>query len=321
MAKNEKYAPTDPAIVPRFSDVATLLRSRRLEATDEVDIGLVGVPFDLAVNYRSGARMGPAGVREASRLIRRVHPTSGIRPFEIANVADIGDCPINPMSKDKSIDQIENFFADLVAKGITPIAVGGDHTVPLPILRALTKDTGPIGILHVDAHADVMDEICEDKVNHATFMRRAMEEGILDPKRVIQLGLRGSRFVPNDFSYSYDVGYTVITMDEYDEMGRDAAIEKIKDVLGEGPIYISIDIDGLDPAYMPGTGVPEIGGILPRDMQVILRALQGKEIIGGDICEIAPALDPTGITCVTAANLAFEMLCITADSLERQGKL
>ncbi|WP_428775431.1 agmatinase [Vibrio sp.] len=320
MAKNEKYQPTDPAVVPRFADVATFMRSKRFEATEELDIGLVGVPFDLGVNYRSGARQGPSGVRESSRLIRRVHPVSGIKPFEIANVADIGDCPINPMSKDKSIDQIENYFADLKAKGITPIAIGGDHTIPLPILRALAKDQ-PVGILHVDAHGDVLDSLCEDKVNHATFMRRALEEGLLDPKRVLQIGMRGSRFVAEDIDYSYEQGYTVITMDEYDEMGRDAAIAKIRDVLGDGPIYISIDIDGLDPAFMPGTGVPEVGGIIPRDMQVILRALQGKEIVGADICEITPTLDPTGITCVTVANLMFEILCITADSLEQQGKL
>ncbi len=314
MSGNENYQPVDPALVPRFADVATFMRSRRHEISDEIEIGLVGVPFDLGVNYRSGARGGPAGVREASRLIRRVHPTSGIRPFEIANVADIGDCPVNPMSKDKSIDQIEAYFRGLKANGITPIAIGGDHTIPLPILRALADD-GPIGILHVDAHADVLDSLCEDKVNHATFMRRAFEENLLDSGRVIQIGMRGSRFVPDDFQYSYDVGYSVITMDEYEDMGRAAVIERINAVLGEGPVYISIDIDGLDPAFLPGTGVPEIGGITPRDMQVILRSLQGRQIVGGDICEITPALDPTGMTCVTVANLMFEMLAITADSV------
>ena len=238
MAKNPKYDPTDPAVVPRFADMATLLRCNRMEATKEVDIGLTGVPFDLAVNYRSGQRQGPSAVREASRLIRRCHPTLGIAPFDIANVADIGDCPINPMNKDESIQQIEDYFDTLIEKDITPIAIGGDHTIPLPILRALKKKYGKMGILHVDAHADVLDTICGDKINHATFMRRAMEEEILDPDRVIQLGLRGSRFEPEDFQYSYDVGYNVITMDDYDKMGRDAAIKKIVDVLGEGPVYI-----------------------------------------------------------------------------------
>ncbi len=311
---NDKFQPVDPAVSPRFAGVATFLRTVSHEIDPEVDIGFIGVPFDLGVNYRSGARQGPAGVREASRVIRRVHPVSGIRPFEICNVADIGDTPINPMSKDKSIDLIQETFAQVKKAGITPIAVGGDHTIPLPIIRALAAEQ-KVGILHFDAHADTLDELCGDKINHATFMRRGVEEDLIDAERVIQLGLRGSRFTPDDIQYGYDAGFTIVTMDEYEEMGRAAAIETIGRVLGDGPVYVSIDIDGLDPAYMPGTGVPEIGGLLPRDVQVILRSLQGKEIVGADICEISPCFDPTGITCITVANLMFELLCVTADSL------
>ena len=277
-------------------------------------MGLVGVPFDLGLNHRTGARQGPAGVREMSRLIRRVHPTSGIRPFEICNVADLGDAPVNPMSKDKSIDMIRDFFIEMKGANIVPIACGGDHTIPLPILRALAVDE-PVGLLHFDAHADTLDEICGDKVNHATFMRRGYEEGLIDPKRTIQIGMRGSRFTAQDIQYGYDVGYSIITMDEYEEMGRAAAIQQIQEVLKGGPVYISLDIDGLDPAYLPGTGVPEIGGLIPRDVQVILRSLQGMDIVGADISEVSPCYDPTGITCVTVANLMFEMLCIIADSI------
>ena len=192
-----------------------------------------------------------------------------------------------------------------------PVQLGGR---PLPILRALAVDQ-PVGILHFDAHADTLDEICGDKVNHATFMRRGYEEGLIDPKRAIQVGMRGSRFTPEDIQYGYDVGYSIITMDEYEEMGRAAAIEQIHQVLAGGPVYISLDIDGLDPAYLPGTGVPEIGGLIPRDVQVILRSLQGMDIVGADISEVSPGYDPTGITCVTVANLMFEMLCIIADSI------
>ena len=317
MTDGSDFDPIDSAVIPRFADVATFLRTKRHEIDPRVDVGLVGVPFDLGLNYRTGARQGPAGVREASRLIRRVHPSSGISPFEICNVADLGDAPVNPMNKDKSIASIQQFFETLRANDIVPIAVGGDHTIPLPILRALAKDR-PLGILHVDAHADTLDELCGDKINHATFLRRAREEGLVDPERVIQIGLRGSRFSQDDIQYGYDVGYAIITMDEYEEMGRRAVIAKIHEVLGDGPIYISLDIDGLDPAYLPGTGVPEIGGILPRDMQVIIRSLQGRRVVGADICEIAPCFDPTGITCVTVANMMFEMLCIIADSIERQ---
>jgi guanidinopropionase len=243
-----------------------------------------------------------------------MHPVSGIKPFEICNVADLGDAPVNPMNKDHSIEMIEGFFAELKGAGIVPIAIGGDHTIPLPILRALAKDR-PVGVLHFDAHADTLDELCGSKINHATFMRRGHEEGLVDAKRVIQVGLRGSRFDENDIQYGYDVGYSIITMDEYEAMGRAAAIERIDQVLGEGPVYISLDIDGLDPAFLPGTGVPEIGGLTPRDTQVILRSLQGRELVGADISEISPCFDPTGITCITVANLMFEMLCVIADSV------
>ena len=229
-------------------------------------------------------------------------------------MADLGDAPINPMSKDKSIAMIEEFFREMRRANIVPIAVGGDHTIPLPILRALADDR-PVGILHFDAHADTLDQICGDKINHATFMRRGYEEGLIDPKRTIQVGMRGSRFTPEDIQYGYDVGYTIVTMDEYEEMGRKAVIAEIDRVLGDGPVYISLDIDGLDPAFLPGTGVPEIGGLIPRDVQVILRALQGREVIGADISEVSPCYDPTGITCVTVANLMFEMLCVITDSI------
>ena len=205
MTKREDYQPVDPSVVPRFAGLATFMRTVTKEIIEEVDVGLVGVPFDLGLNHRTGARHGPAGVREMSRLIRRVHPTSGIRPFEICNVADLGDAPVNPMSKDKSIDMIKDFFSEMKAANIVPIACGGDHTIPLPILRALAVDE-PVGILHFDAHADTLDEICGDKVNHATFMRRGYEEGLIDPKRAIQVGMRGSRFTPEDIQYGYDVG-------------------------------------------------------------------------------------------------------------------
>ena len=314
MSRNEDFQPLNPAEVPRFADIATFMRTRRHPVDPAVDVGLVGVPFDLGLNYRTGARDGPAGVRSASRIIRRVHPVSGIKPFEICNVADLGDAPVNPMNKDHSIEMIEGFFAELVGAGIVPIAIGGDHTIPLPILRALAKDR-PVGVLHFDAHADTLDELCGSKINHATFLRRGHEEGLVDAKRVVQLGLRGSRFDDNDIQYGYDVGYSIITIDEYEAMGRAAAIERIDQVLGEGPVYISLDIDGLDPAFLPGTGVPEIGGLTPRDTQVILRSLQGRELVGADISEIAPCFDPTGITCITVANLMFEMLCVIADSV------
>ncbi|MEL7470158.1 MAG: agmatinase [Pseudomonadota bacterium] len=309
-----KYQPVDATQVPRFSDIATFMRTPRVAPDAEVDIGLVGVPFDIGLNYRSGPREAPSAVRHASRLIRMVHPSTGVEPYALCNIADLGDAPVNPMSLDQSIDMIQGFFSHLKTMNIRPIAIGGDHTVPTPILRALASDR-PVGLLQIDSHADVMDEMCGTKVNHATFMRRAHEEGLIDPSRVVQLGLRGSRFVPEDIQYGIDAGFTVLTMDDYEDLGRSATISKIRDVIGDGPMYVTIDIDGLDPSFCPGTPVPEIGGIIPRDVQKILQGLMGCDVIGADICEVAPCYDPTGITSITAANLMFELTCLVAHSL------
>jgi guanidinopropionase len=311
MIKNSEFQPVDASVMPRYSDVATFMRTRRHEISPQIDIGLCGVPFDLGLNYRSGPRDGPAGVRQASRIIRRIHPVSGIRPYDLCNVADIGDAPTNPLDKDDSLKQIQGFFGKLKAAGIRPIAVGGDHTIPIPILRALAADR-PVGILQFDSHPDSLDTMCGTKVNHATFMRRAHEENLIEPNRVVQLGLRGSRFSDDDVRFGYDAGYTIITYDEFEDMGRSKTMEAIDRVLGDGPVYITIDIDGIDPAYAPGTPVPEIGGLLPRDVQVIIRSLAGKNIVGADISEVAPCYDPSGITCITAANFMFELLCVMA---------
>lgn len=311
---NPKYEPVDASQVPRFSDVATFLRTQRVEMDEEIDIGLVGVPFDIGLNYRGGPREAPSAVRQASRIIRKVHPTSGIAPYKLCNIADLGDAPVNPLNKDQSIQTIERFFADLTALNIRPITIGGDHTIPTPILRGIARDE-PVGIVQIDSHADTLDELCGSKVNHATFMRRGLEEGLIDPKRVVQVGLRGSRFSAEDIAFGYEAGFTIITFDEYEEMGRNAAIETINKVIGTARTYMTIDIDGLDPAFCPGTPVPEIGGITPRDAQMIIRALRGVDLVGADISEVAPCYDPSGITSITAANLMFELLCVMADSL------
>ncbi len=305
-------------MTPRFAGIATFMRTQRHDISPELDIALAGVPFDIGVNYRTGSRQGPAAVREASRLIRRVHPTSGIAPYDICNVADVGDSPVNPIDLAKSIGLIETFFKRIHAAGAVPISIGGDHTVPLPILRAIARKQ-PVGIVQIDSHADTLDTLADTKINHATTFRRAVEEGLIDPKRVIQIGLRGSRFSPDDIKWGQDQGFTCITFDHYEAMGRDKVVKEIDRVTGQGPTYITIDIDGIDPAWAPGTGVPEIGGLTPRDAQVILRSLQGKHLVGGDICEVAPCFDPTGITAVVAANLMWEMLCVIADSKARRG--
>lgn len=310
------YEPVDASKVARFSDIATFMRTRRVDMNSDIDIGLVGVPFDIGQNYRGGSREAPSAIRQASRIIRNVHPTTGIEPYGLCNIADLGDAPVNPLNKDESIAAIEAYFASLRELDIRPIAVGGDHTIPTPILRGLVRHE-TVGILHIDAHSDTLDEMCGTKINHATFMRRVLEEGLIDPRRVVQLGLRGSRFSADDISYGYEQGFTVITFDDFEEMGRERVVAKVREVLGTGRTYLSIDIDGLDPSYCPGTPVPEIGGLTPRDVQVIIRALANVDLIGADICEVAPCYDPTGITCVTAANLMFEIVCLMAGHIAR----
>ncbi len=314
----QDYQPHDSGVTPRYQEVATFMRAAQAPIEPPLEIALVGVPLDLGATYRLGARHGPAGVREASRLIRQVNPTTGVRPFRLCRIADVGDAPVDPLSVERSVGTIQRCFETIHAAGALPISIGGDHTVPLPILRAIAKNR-PVGLFHVDAHADTFDDFMGTKVNHGTFVRRAIEEGLVDPKRVIQIGLRGTRYGDDDIAFGHEAGLRMVTMDDYEEMGRAAVIAEAKRVLGGGPSYITIDIDGLDPKEAPGTGVPEPGGLSMRDMQVMLRSLTGSgAFVGGDVCEVVPSLDPTGITCLNAANLMFEIACVVAESRSRE---
>lgn len=309
----DKPRPFDSAVVPRFAQPATFMRTPFRSDAAGLDIALVGVPFDLGSTNRAGPRHGPAQIREMSRLIRQVNASSRIAPFDLCRVADVGDAPVNPLDLTDSIDKITAFYEDLQAKGIIPVSAGGDHTVTLPILRGIVKD-GPVACVHFDAHADTLDELLGSRINHATPFRRAVEEGLLDPKRTVQIGLRGTRYSDADIQYGYDVGMRVITMDDFEEMGRKAVIAEARRVVGAAPCYVTFDIDGLDPVFCPGTGAPEPGGLTMRDSQVVLRGLQGLNLIGGDVCEVSPPLDPAGHTALNAANLMFEILCVVADA-------
>jgi guanidinopropionase len=308
-----RLKPLDPSVSPRFGDVATLLRAPRVPLEAGIDIALIGVPFDLGANYRTGARHGPAAVREASRTIRLVHPTSRTAPFDLCEVADVGDVAINALDLSVSLAATEAFFRRVHELGAMPISVGGDHTIPLPIMRAIAKDR-PVGLVQFDAHPDTLDTLMGTRINHATTFRRAVEEGLLDPRRAVQVGLRGSQFSADDASWSREIGMRVITMDEFETIGRARVIEEIGRAIGDGPTYVSFDIDGLDAAHAMGTGVPEVGGYSVRDAQVMLQSLRGRHLIGADLCEVAPMYDPTGQTALNAANLLFELLCVVADS-------
>ncbi|CCM80257.1 agmatinase [Rhizobium mesoamericanum] len=316
--REQDWPVIDPSQAPRYSDVATFMRTRRMPIDRGLDIALVGVPYDFGSNVRPGARLGPAAVREASRFIRRFNPVTKIDPFALVNVADVGDAAVNAHERLKSIDLIQVTFEEIHAAGAWPLSIGGDHTIPLPILRVIAKDKS-VGVVQFDAHSDTLDEVIGTKINHATTWRRAVEEGLVDPKRMIQIGLRGSQVSESDTAYGHSVGMRVITIEEYEEIGRAKVIEEIGRVVGDGQTYVSFDIDGLDAACAIGTGVPEIGGLSPRDAQVIIRSLTGRQIIGADICEVAPMYDVTGHTQLVAANLMFELLCVMADAKAKHG--
>jgi guanidinopropionase len=286
------------------------MRLPRLNDLTHVDVGVFGVPLD-AATFRGGTRQGPAAVREASRAIRRINPRTGVSPFDLANIADVGDVPIPVLDYPGSLTAVQEFVTRLRGAGVVPVAVGGDHSSTLPVLRGLADGT-PFGVIQFDSHADIQDVFFGARDNHASLMRRATEEAIIDPARVVQLGLRGTRFGTGDVQWGIDAGFTAITYDDYEEMGRAAAIDLIREVVGDGPVYVTYDIDGLDPTEAPGTPAREPGGLSMRDSQVILRSLDGLDVIGGDVCEVAPTLDPTGLTATNAANLLFEIVCLIA---------
>jgi guanidinopropionase len=302
--------PTDGFDVPRFSDVATFMRLPRVTTLEHVDVGLFGVPLDLGSGFRMGSREGPAAVREASRTARVENPTSGVRPFDLVNAADVGDAPVHPMKLDASVESIQRFVENLHEHDVWPLAIGGDHTITLPILRALGK-ARPLGLLHFDAHLDSWDVLYDTTVNNGTFVRRSLEEGLIDPTRVVQIGQRvWSGGEGNDLEFAHNAGFTVITYDRFEEMGRAAVIDETRRVLGDEPVYITYDIDALDPSEAPGCAGRAPGGLSVRDSQMILRGLTGLNVIGGDVNEVSPWLDPAGITQVAAACLAFEILCL-----------
>jgi guanidinopropionase len=318
MSGEGDFKPFDSGRVPRYQEIATFMRAARAPIAPPLEVALLGVPLDLGATYRVGARHGPAAVREASRLIRQVNPSTGVAPFHLCRVADVGDAPTDPLDVVRSVAMIQEFCEEIAAIGAAPVAMGGDHTVPLPVLRAIAR-ARPVGLIQFDAHGDVFDDFMGSKINHATFVRRGIEEGLIEPGRSIQIGLRGTRYGTADLDYSRAVGIRVVTIDDYEDLGRERVTLAIREVVGAGPAYVTFDVDGLDPAAAPGTGVPEPGGLSMRDSQVMLRALTGLEVIGGDVCEVAPPLDPSGITCINAANLMFEILCLVAVARAARG--
>lgn len=285
------------------------------EAINAIDIGLIGVPWDGGTTNRPGARHGPRQVRDLSTMVRNVNRASGINPFDLCNCADLGDAPVNPVDLLDSLARIASFYGEVCDAGITPLSVGGDHLVTLPILRALAKDR-PVGMVHFDAHTDTWNRYFGDSpYTHGTPFRRAIEEGLLDPKRTVQIGIRGALYNDSENDWGERQGIRVIDIEECRRLGTEAVIAEARRVVGDGPTYVTFDVDALDPVYAPGTGTPEIGGLTTLEAQHMIRGLQGLNLVGGDIVEVSPPFDPSGNTALVGATLMFEILCVLADSL------
>ncbi len=320
-SKSNFPQPVDAAIIPRFGAIPTFMRLPYVTDPSAVDIALIGVPWDGGTTNRAGARHGPREIRNMSSFIRKVHHVSRIAPYELARVADVGDAPVNPIDLMDALKRIETFYAKIHAAGAVPLSAGGDHLITLPIFRGIAKDR-PVGMIHFDAHSDTNDRYFGDNLyTHGTPFRRAVEEGLLDPKRTVQIGIRGSIYSADDMAFAEGSGMRVIFMEEFAKIGPEKVIAEARRVVGDGPTYISFDVDGIDPAFTPGTGTPEIGGMTTLEAQTVLRGLQGLNLIGGDVVEVAPPFDPSGNTALVGANLMFEILCLLADSLaKRRGR-
>jgi guanidinopropionase len=310
--------PVDAAIVPRFGAIPTFMRLPHIPDPSRVDIALIGVPWDGGTTNRAGARHGPREIRNMSSFMRKVHHVSRIAPYELARIADLGDAPVNPIDLGDSLGRIERFFRKVHEAGAMPLSAGGDHLITLPILRAIARER-PVGLIHFDAHSDTNDRYFGDnRYTHGTPFRRAVEEGLLDPKRTVQIGIRGSIYSPGDMDFAESTGMRVIYMEELCKLGEEKTIAETRRVVGDGPVYISFDVDGLDPVFAPGTGTPEIGGLTTREAQHIVRGLQGLDVIGGDVVEVSPPFDPSGNTALVGASFMFEIMCLLADAVGRR---
>jgi len=296
--------------MPRFGGPATMLRLPMVEDTADLDACFVGVPFDNTTSNRSGTRFGPRQIRAESAMVRPYNMGTGAAPFDSLAVADIGDVPINPYNPAETLNIIVNSFDRTLATGCKPLTIGGDHTITLPILRSIAKKFGPVAMVHIDAHADLNDRMFGEAVAHGTWVRRAVEEGLLDCGKVVQIGLRGTGYSAGDFDWPRDIGFRVVPAEECWHRSLVPLMQEVQTRIGATATYVSFDIDGLDPSFAPGTGTPEVGGLTSIQALEIIRGLRGLDIVGADLVEVSPPYDPTGNTALLAANLMFEMLCV-----------
>ena len=305
-----KIKPIAGMTTPRFADVATFFRLPIVKDIKSLDYCICGVPWDGGTTNRPGARHGPREVRNSSSMIRLYHPVSLKSPYDKYNIADIGDCPVNPIDLKDSLNRITKFYENIKECKTIPLSIGGDHLISLPILRALAKDK-PVGLFQFDSHSDTWDSYFGGfKYTHGTPFRRAIEENLVNPKKYVMLGIRGSLYDPVDMDWAKKQGVTIITIDDFHKMGIEKVMKIINDVLFDTPTYLTFDIDGIDPTFAPGTGTPEVGGFSVRESQLIIRELNKINFIGADVVEVSPPFDLNNMTSLVGATMAFEILCL-----------
>lgn len=296
--------------MPRFGGLASMMRLPMATSPVGLNAAFIGVPLDIGTSHRPGTRFGPRQIRAESALIRPYNMATGAAPFDSLQVADLGDVPINTYSLAKSVEIITDFYRPVLAAGCIPLTLGGDHTIALPILRAMAERHGPVALVHVDAHADVNDEMFGERIAHGTPFRRAVEEGLLQGDKVWQIGLRGSGYAADDFDWPRQQGFTVVPAHEVWWQSLAPLMARVRESTGNAPCYLSFDIDGIDPAYAGGTGTPEIGGLTVPQALEIVRGCRGLNLVGCDLVEVSPPYDTSGNTALLGANLLYEMLCV-----------
>ena len=302
----------DPMSSPRYMDLATFMRAPQIKSPSDCDIAMVGIPYDGAVTNRPGARHGPREIRNSSSMMRSIHPVTRTDPYQQCRIGDGGDVPFtNVYEVEKAHKDIEDFINLFTTSGVPILAAGGDHSVTLPILRSLGKDE-PLSLIHIDAHTDTWDDFLGTDYSHGAPFRRAVEEGLIDPTKTIQIGIRGAQNASVGWDYSKSVGMHVVFMEDVVEMGIPAVIQKTREIIGSTRTYLSFDIDSIDPAFAPGTGTPEVGGFTTREALSMIRGFNGLNLVGADVVEVSPPWDTNGMTALVGASMMYELLCLLA---------
>ena len=319
MRKDAFFQPVSALEMPRFAGMPSFMRLPHLtmdsQEISRLDMGLIGVPWDAGTTNRPGPRHGPRQLRDLSTMIRAMNPVTGVNPFTLVNCADLGDVGPNPIDLEDSMTRIADFYAGLRARGIAPMTAGGDHLVSLPVLRGLAGEEA-LGMIHFDAHTDLFDSYFGGfRYTHGTPFRRAIEEGLLDPRRVVQIGIRGTAYNSEDIDWGIEQGVRIIRIEELFDRGIPAVMEEARSIVGTAPTYCSYDIDFIDPSYAPGTGTPEIGGVNSFQAQQVVRELSGVNLVGADLVEVSPPFDAAGGTAWLGVSIMFEIMCVLAEAI------